>query len=116
VSQFFFERMVDTEREEPVKPSLSSTIDMVKEPLQDRNFRRILTFVAIFAFSQGFAGNFFAAFALESLNLNFTLLQFTTVTAAIGTLATVRIWGFLADRYGNKPMLLLLTIGAMLTP
>ncbi len=116
VSQFFFDRMVDNEREEVIKPSLASTIDMVKEPLGDKNFRRILIFVAIFAFSQGFAGNFFAAFALESLNLNFTLLQFTTVTAAIGTLATVRIWGFLADRYGNKPMLLLLTIGAMITP
>jgi len=38
------------------------------------------------------------------------------VAMAVGNVAFARIWGFLADRYGNKPVLVLLAIGLALTP
>lgn len=116
ISQYFFERMSDSTREEVVKPSIKSTIDVIREPMRDKNFRRIMAFVAFIAISQGFAGNLFSAFALETLKINFTVLQITSVASAVGTLLSVKIFGFLADRYGNKPLLLLMTAGVTTTP
>ncbi len=115
-SMFFFLRMSDTTREETTPVSTKEIINVIREPMRDKNFRQIMLFVAIFAVSQGFAGNLFAAFALESLKMPFTALQLTSVAAALGTVLTVRMWGFLADRYGSKPLLLLLSGGVMLTP
>lgn len=116
LSMYYFLKMHDSTRAETAKPSWAGLADVVREPLADKNFRNILIFVAVFMFSQGFAGNLFAAFALESLKMDFFVLQMTAVAAAIGTIATVRVWGFLADKYGNKPLLILLGIGVMLTP
>lgn len=116
LSMFYYYRMSDTTREEVVKPSLSEVVEVVREPLRDPNFRQIMLFVIVFTASQGFANNLFAAFAFESLKLPYFLLQLTSVAATVGTIATVRIWGFLADRYGNKPLLLLLAGGVTLTP
>lgn len=116
LSQYFYERMADTPRDDVIKASLKSTIEVVKQPLRDPNFRQIMWFVVIFTASQGFAGNLFAAFALESLKMDFLPLQLTGVAHALGTILTVRMWGFLADRYGNKPLLLLLSIGVSVTP
>lgn len=116
ISQYFYERMADSTRDDIIKPSLKSTVEVVKQPLRDPNFRQIMWFIVIFTASQGFAGNLFAAFALESLKMDFLPLQLTGVAHALGTIVSVRMWGFLADRYGNKPLLLLLSIGVSFTP
>ena len=50
-----------------------------------------------------------AAFAIEELNISFTLLQLIAVMHALGTIRFVKTWGFLADKYGNKPILVLTT-------
>lgn len=116
VSMFFYYKMSDSTREEVVKPNFRNIVEVVREPLRDKNFRQIMYFVIIFTASQGFAGNLFSAFAFESLKLPFLYLQLTGVSFAIGTVATVRIWGFLADRYGNKPLLILMMIGLATGP
>lgn len=116
LSMVFFWRMSDTVREETSKFDLRSIFDTVRTPMRDRNFRRILLFVSLFAASQGFAGNLFAAFARESLDMPFALIQSLSIAAMIGTILTVKMWGFLGDRYGNKPTLLLLVGGVSLTP
>ncbi|MDI9637365.1 MFS transporter [Kamptonema cortianum] len=116
ISMFFFGRMSDTKRENTVRSSAAEMLNVVKEPLRDTNFRKVLLFVGIFAISQGFAGNLFAAFALESLKMDFFVLQFTSVAAALGTVLMVKTWGYVADRMGNRPLLILLCIGATFTP
>ncbi len=116
LSMYYFMLMGDTARESTTPVSWSGLSDVVKEPFADKNFRYVLLFVAVFMFSQGFAGNLFAAFALESLKMDFKLLQMTAVAAAAGTVMTVKMWGFLTDRYGNKPVLAILAIGVTFTP
>ena len=116
LSMYYFYKMGDSTRDEVVKPSFREVTEVIRGPLRDKNFRQIMIFVVVFTASQGFANNLFAAFALESLKLPFLLLQLTSVAATAGTIATVRIWGFLADRYGNKPLLLILSGGVTFTP
>lgn len=116
VSMIYFLRMKDSVRAEPIRGKLKDTLRLMVSPVRDKNFRNILIFTAIFMASQGFAGPLYAAYAIESLNMSFTLLQLTAVMHAIGTIAFVKMWGYLADKYGNKPILAILMVGVVLTP
>ena len=116
VSMICFMQMADIPRPSVIKANLRATFGQSRVPLQDKNFRRLLIFTGVFAASQTFAGNFFAAYALESLKLPFFNLTLTGIAHACGTVATVRAWGYLSDKYGNKPVLTLAMFGVVLTP
>lgn len=116
MSWIYFQKMSDLKRENVQKADLKSIGQVVKEPFQDKNFRKVMLFVGIFWIGASFPGNLFSAYALESLKMDFTVLQLTSVTHTLGTILTVKLWGWLADKYGNKPVLLLLLIGVSFTP
>ena len=116
VSMVFFLRMKETVRQDPVRMSWRESFRSMARPWQDKNFRLLLLFSGLFMASQTYAGGFFSAFALETLKINFTLLQLIAVMHAVGTIWFVKTWGFLADKYGNKPILVLTTIGTVITP
>ena len=116
VSMVFFLRMKETVRANPVRMRLRDSLRSMAKPWQDKNFRLLLIFSGLFMASQTYAGGFFSAFALETLEISFTLLQLIAVMHALGTIAFVRTWGFLADKYGNKPILVLTTMGTVITP
>ena len=116
VSMVFFLRMKETVRANPVRVSLRASVRAMARPWQDKNFRLILVFSGLFMASQTYAGGFFTAFARETLKIDFTLLQLVAVASALGTVMLVRTWGYLADKYGNKPILALTTAGTVLTP
>lgn len=116
VSMLFYLRMKDTVRENPKPAKLSGIVSVVRTPWRDKNFRKVMFFIGVFCLGQSFAGNLFSAYALESLDMPFTVLQLTGITFSIGTILTVRIWGYLADKYGNKPILVILTAGLSITP
>lgn len=116
ISLYFFTRMKETPRPQVVKQTFSEAVGTLAVPLKDTNFRRVLIFLAVFFFAQTFAGNLFSAFALESLHLPFTILQLTAVFQAVGVIASSAFWGFLSDKYGNKPVLIIVGFGLTLTP
>lgn len=116
VSMVFFLRMKESVRENPVRANMRESLRSMAKPWQDRNFRLILIFSGLFMASQTYAGGFFSAFALETLKIDFTLLQIIAVAHAVGTVAFVRIWGYLSDKYGNKPILTLTMVGTVITP
>lgn len=116
VSMVFFLRMKESVRPNPMKMSVRESFRSMAKPWQDKNFRLLLIFSGLFMASQTYAGNFFSLFAINVLEINFTLLQLIAVMHALGTIAFVRTWGYLADKYGNKPILVLTTIGTVITP
>ncbi|MBL8060720.1 MAG: MFS transporter [Chthonomonas sp.] len=116
ISQFYFNRMTEMERENPIRTNLREGIRAMGTPFRDREFRRTLTFLFVFVFASGFAGNLFGAYAFESLKMSMTALQFTAICHAVGNIASIRLWGFLGDKYGNKPVLAILTVGIATTP
>lgn len=115
-SMAFFLAMQDSVRAAPVKVGLRESLRQFRTPLQSPNFRRVLVFVAVFAFGAMLAGGLFIAFARETLQLSYTAIQLTQVAHALGTLVSSAAWGYLTDRYGNKPILTILTAGTVLTP
>jgi len=116
ISFVFFARMHDTPRLEPERKSLGDGLRALKNPFVDRNFRKVLLFLALFITGQAFAGNLFAAFAIKSLDLPYTIIQWAGVMHALGNVLAAKFWGFLADKYGNKPVLTLVGFGLSLTP
>lgn len=116
ISLYFFSRMQETFREKIESQSLGQAVRQLKQPFVDANFRRVLVFMALFIFGQAFAGNLFAAFAIKSLDLPYTVIQWAGVMHALGNVLSARFFGFLADKYGNKPVLILVGFGLSLTP
>lgn len=111
-----FMGMKDLKRENPIRQPLRQSLSAFIVPLRDREFKKVLIFLGVFVFAQGFAGNLFSAFAIESLKLPFTAIQIAVAAHAVGSISLGPFWGFLADKYGNRPLLFVLGIGLTLTP
>lgn len=116
ISMVLFRKMADTPRPNPIRVSLRESLGAFRIPLRDHRFRPVLVFLFLFVLGQLFAGNLYSAYALETLKMPFGVLQATGISVAIGSLLTVRMWGFLADKYGNKPLVGILGFGLVLTP
>ena len=115
-SWFFFSKMQDIPREDPVKQSLKEGIRGFAVPFADKNFRKVLVFLSVFIWGQAMAGNLWAAFAFESLKFSQLQLQYCAIMHAAGNMAMSKWWGYLADKYGNKPLLMVTGFGMLLSP
>jgi Na+/melibiose symporter-like transporter len=109
----------------PVAAGETATATRTKlwTPLQDRDFRHYLAGFGIYSLAVTPMFGFLPLFMQEEVGLgagNIVLLQAGTL---IGGLAMGYLWGWLADRYGSKPILLsgfgltlLLPVAWMLMP
>jgi HEAT repeat protein len=116
LSFVFLLRMKDVRRKDVSESSLGEALKLSSRPLKDKAFRPMLVFTAVFAVSQGFAGPLFAAYSREVLSLPFTVLQLMGVAIAVGTVLLVKYWGFLNDRFGSRPMLMIAVCGTIFAP
>jgi MFS family permease len=82
--------------------NLAETILM---PLQDRQFRRFLWFTMYWTASVLVAAPFVYPYFLSYLKVGFTQIAIWATIAAICGLVTSPLWGRVADRVGNKPVL-----------
>ena len=115
-SWFFFSKMHDIPRDEPVKQNLREGLKAFAGPFKDRNFQKVLMFLAVFIWGQAMAGNLWAAFAFESLKFTQTQLQLCAIMHAVGNMTMSKWWGYLADKYGSKPLLMVTGFGMLLSP
>ncbi|MBL8086775.1 MAG: MFS transporter [Chthonomonas sp.] len=116
ISWIFFTRMQDRVRENPQPVQFKSAMHSIALPYRDPLFRRVILFLFFFVFGQAFMGGLLVAFSIEVLKLPITVLQLCGLGHAVGQLIMARWWGFFADKYGNKPVLAILTIGIVLSP
>ncbi len=112
----FFIRMQDIPRVNPVRNDVRTGLVAIRKPFGDVEYRRVLIFLAVFTFGQAFGGNLFGAYARESLKLDFKVIQVTAVGMAVGNVLAAKFWGFLSDKYGNKPALMILTVCVATNP
>lgn len=115
-SMIAFMQMKDMPREKPEKVSVAATVNSLRSPFADRRFRLVVLFLALFVFGQAFPGNLFAAFAIKDLDLPYTIIQWAALMHALGNVISARFWGFIADKYGNRPVLMIVGLGLAVTP
>lgn len=79
--------------------------EVLWRPWQNANFRRFLFFCGYFFFGIFLSAALITAYFLQELNMSFTQLAWFSIIASTTALITTSVWGRLADRFGNRPVL-----------
>jgi len=84
--------------------------------LKDSNFLIFLLYFGLWMFAVNLSAPFFNLYLLDSLKLDLVWVTVYTSLTAGANLVMLVLWGKLADRLGNRPLLLLVGILAAITP
>jgi len=116
LSMYFYMKMDDLKRSAVVRESLRNGLAALRTPYTDKSFTTVLIFIGVFVIGQTFEGNLFTAYAIERVQLPFSAITALALLQAIGTLLSAPLWGFLSDKYGNRPSLLFATVIVTMMP
>jgi Na+/melibiose symporter-like transporter len=83
---------------------------------QDANFLKFLLYFGFWTFSVNLSSPFFNIYLLKNLDVNISLVTLYNSLSAAANLVALIVWGKLADRIGNRPLLLLVGILVAITP
>jgi MFS family permease len=72
----------------------------------DRNFLKFLLYFNFWTFAVNLSAPFFNVYMLDTLHLNINYVTFYNSLLAGANLLMLMVWGKLADRIGNRPILL----------
>jgi MFS family permease len=78
---------------------------LLRQPLEDRNFSRLLVFVGSWQFAVNLATPFFTVFIVRQLRFDLSFVMVLSVVSQIANILALRIWGVLSDRFANKSVL-----------
>ena len=87
--------------------SNANILSLFKQPLKDRNFRRLLTFNSAWVFALNIATPFFTVFMMKAMGLPISYIIILSIISQLSSIMTIRIWGTFADRYSNKSIIAL---------
>jgi MFS family permease len=74
-------------------------------PFHDRNFRRLMIFLASWNFAANLAAPFFVVYMLKTVGYSMTTIIVLTTASQLSNLAALGLWGTLIDRFSNKAVL-----------
>jgi MFS family permease len=83
---------------------------------KDTNFIKLLVYLGLWAFALNVSAPFFNLYMMRDLALDLNTVTLYTSLAAGANLILLVWWGRLADRIGNRPLLLLVGILMAVTP
>ena len=90
----------------PTRPRESiGLISLLREPLDDRNFRQLIRFLASWQFAVNLATPFFTVYLVRQLDFDMTFVMLLSVASQVANLLALRNWGTLSDRFTNKSVL-----------
>lgn len=78
---------------------------LIRKPLKDKNFRRLLFFNTAWAFSLNLATPFFSVYLLKTLEIGLSTIIALNIISQISSILFVRVWGKYADRFSNKTVI-----------
>ncbi|MBO0347744.1 MFS transporter [Phormidium pseudopriestleyi FRX01] len=84
--------------------------------LKDKNFRIFLLYFGCWMFAVNLSAPFFNLYLLKDLELDVSWVTLYNSLAAGANLLMLPIWGKLADRLGNRPLLFFVGILVAITP
>jgi MFS family permease len=80
-------------------------LDLLRQPVRDENFSRLLVFVASWQFAVNLATPFFTVFIVRQLHFDVSFVMILSVLSQIANILALRLWGTLSDRFANKSVL-----------
>lgn len=83
----------------------NSLFKKIKGVFADSNFVRLILFLGFFNFSINLAVPFFSVFVLQQLKLDLSIALLLVTLTQLTSIAVMRIWGRIADYFGNKSVL-----------
>jgi MFS family permease len=75
-------------------------------PFRDRNFAWLVIFVAGWLFSSQLSAPFYTVLMIDRLGIDFSTVTVLTTVSTLASVGMMKIWGPIADRLGNKPVIL----------
>lgn len=78
---------------------------MLKRPVQDKNFRSLLTFNSFWSFALNLATPFFTVYMLKTLGLSLSWIIALGILNQLSGIFSVKMWGRYSDRYSNKTII-----------
>jgi MFS family permease len=85
--------------------SAESVFATLWSPVKDGNFRRLVTYIALWTFAINLAAPFFIIYMLQRIGLPLSTVTMLFVLSQVTNVLFLRIWGRLADRFSNKSVL-----------
>jgi len=89
----------------PARAEQVKLLPLLRAPLRDHNFRRLIIFLASWQFAVNLATPFFTVFFVKQLGLNITFVVILGVISQATNVLALRSWGLLSDRFANKSVL-----------
>ncbi|MCX7702910.1 MAG: MFS transporter [Planctomycetota bacterium] len=91
-------------------------ITLVKGALANIKFRRFLFFLSFFSLINSFASPYWGPFLQRDLRMPLQTLAFFGALGIIAGVLTIRTWGKLCDKFGNKPVMQITLVVASTHP
>jgi len=85
--------------------SKTPLLNLLRLPLKNQNFRRLLVFNSDWVFSLNIATPFFAVFMLQGMKLPISYIIVLTIISQLCSILALRTWGIFSDRYSNKSII-----------
>lgn len=85
--------------------TVENIFHVLRKPLKDANFRRLLVFNSVWLFAVNIATPFFVVFMMKSMGLSLPFIIGLTIISQLFSIFTIRTWGRYADKYSNKTII-----------
>lgn len=95
---------------------IAGVLAFYRTPFADRTFRAFMIFSALFALGQFLAAPFYTVYAIQQLKLDYMWLQILGALASFTAMLAMPLWGYLGDKFGNKPVMVLAVAGVATQP
>ncbi|MEG3871301.1 MFS transporter [Microcoleus sp. MON2_D6] len=90
--------------------------DFVPSVLKDSNFLMFILYFSLWTFAVNLSAPFFNIYLLKDLSLDVSLVTIYTSLSSGANLLLLMFWGKLADRWGNRPLLIAVGLVVAVTP
>jgi Na+/melibiose symporter-like transporter len=90
--------------------------DFVPSALKDSNFLMFILYFSVWTFAVNLSAPFFNIYLLKNLSLDVSLVTIYTSLSSGANLLLLMFWGKLADRWGNRPLLIAVGLVVAVTP
>ena len=89
----------------PINKEKMPILQLLKEPFNDQNYRKLMVFLFTWTFAINIASPFFTVYLIQGLGYGTLAVILLSLISLFFNLLFLRIWGRISDRFTNKAVL-----------